>query len=89
MRWRNSEGKVDLTRSERCCTCLLICSGVEDIASEVEENIAVVTFGGRSNIAQHLTNDFSLVRDSIGQFFFYTCQTTLTDLNFPGIINSS
>ena len=37
----------------------------------VEENIGVVTFGGTSNVVQNLTNDFSRVRDAVGQCFIF------------------
>ncbi|XP_070196868.1 uncharacterized protein [Littorina saxatilis] len=42
-------------------------NGVEDVVNDtgVEENIGIVTFGGFSNIVQHLTNDFARVRDAI------------------------
>nr|KAG5692195.1 hypothetical protein BaRGS_008741 [Batillaria attramentaria] len=41
--------------------------GIEDIVNDsgVEENIGLVTFGGRANVVQHLTNDFSRVRDAM------------------------
>ena len=45
-------------------------TGVEDNVNEtgVEENIGVVTFGGTSDVVQNLTNDFSRVRDAVGQY---------------------
>ncbi|KAL8598773.1 hypothetical protein ACOMHN_033336 [Nucella lapillus] len=41
--------------------------GVEDIVTSfgVEENMGLVTFGGRANVVQNLTNDFNLIRDQI------------------------
>ncbi|KAL8598774.1 hypothetical protein ACOMHN_033337 [Nucella lapillus] len=45
-------------------------NGVEDMTSEVEENIGLVTFGGRANIVQHLTNDFSLIREEMDKIEF-------------------
>ncbi|XP_076467495.1 uncharacterized protein LOC143298527 [Babylonia areolata] len=41
--------------------------GVEDIVTQTgtEENMGLVTFGGRANVVQNLTNDFSLIRDQI------------------------
>ena len=49
--------------------CVWIFLGIEDIVSDsgVEENIALVTFGGTANIVQHLTNDFLRIRDAIGE----------------------
>lgn len=48
---------------------LVLLTGVEDVVNESgsEENISVVTFGGQADVAQHLTNDFSRVRDAIGE----------------------
>lgn len=39
--------------------------GVESVAAdyELEENLAIVTFGRENRILQHLTNDYDLVRD--------------------------
>ncbi|XP_046572305.1 uncharacterized protein LOC124280415 isoform X2 [Haliotis rubra] len=41
--------------------------GIEDIAEEhsIEENVALVTFGGTARIAHHLTNDYESLRDCI------------------------
>jgi hypothetical protein len=48
-------------------------SGIDDAASEVEENIALVTFGGDALVAQHLTNDYGRIRDALGRFsIFFT-----------------
>ena len=51
---------------------LTFMAGVEDTVtmSGVEENMGLVTFGGRANVAQNLTNDFSRIRDKIGELFF-------------------
>ena len=51
-------------------SCLLtFVAGVEDMVttSGVEENIGLVTFGGRANVVHNLTNDFSRIRDQIGE----------------------
>ena len=64
-------------------------SGVEDVVSDsgVEENIALVTFGGTSNIVQHLTNDFSRVRDAIGRsMFILLCLLCFTSSHMIKII---
>ncbi|XP_071117386.1 uncharacterized protein [Haliotis cracherodii] len=41
--------------------------GIEEIAEEhsIEENVALVTFGGTARIAHHLTNDYESLRDCI------------------------
>ncbi len=51
--------------------CVDMFAGIEEIASthETEENIAVVTFGGYSRIAHHLSNDYSNVRNTIGMYY--------------------
>ncbi|KAK7478403.1 hypothetical protein BaRGS_00030328 [Batillaria attramentaria] len=48
-------------------TALSFVDGIEDLMDEMdlEENIAVVTMGGRARVVQHLTNDLTLVRDAI------------------------
>ncbi|XP_070197060.1 uncharacterized protein [Littorina saxatilis] len=48
-------------------TVLEFIDGVEDAvtASGVEENMGLVTFGGRANVVQNLTNDFNRIRDQI------------------------
>ncbi|XP_067667526.1 uncharacterized protein [Haliotis asinina] len=42
-------------------------NGIEDIAErhDIEENIALVTFGGRANVVHHLTNDYGSLRDAV------------------------
>ena len=52
------------------CSSILIETGVENAAAdyELEENIAVVTFGRENRIVQHLTNDYDNVREKIGKF---------------------
>lgn len=44
-------------------------SALDDIAAkhEIEENLAVVTFGGQSKIEHHLSNDYTSVRERIGK----------------------
>ncbi|XP_067666498.1 uncharacterized protein [Haliotis asinina] len=41
--------------------------GIEDIAEQhsIEENVALVTFGGTARIAHHLTNDYESLRECI------------------------
>lgn len=48
-------------------TVLQLIEGVEDIVTKfgVEENMGLVTFGGRAEVKQNLTNDFNLIRDQI------------------------
>ncbi|KAK7476930.1 hypothetical protein BaRGS_00031789 [Batillaria attramentaria] len=48
-------------------TALAFIDGVEDVINDsgVEENMGLVTFGGRANVIQNLTNDFSHIRDGI------------------------
>ena len=64
---KNSSNNSNTTK--KSVKCVLIFLGIEDIVSDsgVEENIALVTFGGTANIVQHLTNDFSRIRDAIGE----------------------
>ncbi|XP_046350605.2 uncharacterized protein LOC124131390 isoform X2 [Haliotis rufescens] len=42
-------------------------NGIEDIAEQhdVEENIALVTFGGRAKVIHHLSNDYGSLRDAL------------------------
>lgn len=44
-------------------------AGVEEIvkSSGVEEDIALVTFGGGAKVVQHLTNDFARIREAVGR----------------------
>ncbi|XP_025085636.1 uncharacterized protein LOC112559025 [Pomacea canaliculata] len=41
--------------------------GVEDVVTEtgIEENIGLVTFGGRAHVVQNLTNDLSRIREAV------------------------
>lgn len=43
-------------------------SGFENnaIYNDLEENVAITTFGKENKILCHLTNDYGLLRDSIG-----------------------
>lgn len=45
-------------------------TGVEDVVTEtgIEENIGLVTFGGRAHVVQNLTNDLSRIREAVGKF---------------------
>ncbi|XP_046568677.1 uncharacterized protein LOC124277072 isoform X1 [Haliotis rubra] len=42
-------------------------NGIEDIAErhDLEENIALVTFGGRAKVVHHLSNDYGSLRDAL------------------------
>lgn len=51
--------------TQMIATAKTFINGIEDAANEVEENIAVVTFGGTADIIQHLTNDFARARDAL------------------------
>ncbi|XP_076468042.1 uncharacterized protein LOC143298902 [Babylonia areolata] len=57
-------------RQQMIDTAMAFINGVEDMASEVEENIGLVTFGGRARIALPLTIDFSLARDTVDRLEF-------------------
>ncbi|XP_046572273.1 uncharacterized protein LOC124280405 [Haliotis rubra] len=61
----NSMGQKGL--KEMKTIALSFIDALDDIAAkhEIEENIAVVTFGGRSKIEHHLSNDYSSIRDKI------------------------
>lgn len=44
--------------------------GIEDVAEkyDIEENVALVTFGGKAKVLHHLTNDYTSLRDALGRF---------------------
>ncbi|XP_071117092.1 uncharacterized protein [Haliotis cracherodii] len=41
--------------------------GIEDVAEkyDIEENVALVTFGGKAKVLHHLTNDYTSLRDAL------------------------
>lgn len=66
-------------------TFVYVKTGIEEIAEEhsIEENMALVTFGGTARIAHHLTNDYESLRDCIGT---WALGRKIYDLSFLFII---
>lgn len=70
---------------------IFLSQGIEDavIRTGVEENIGLVTFGGRAKLVQNLTNDYSRVIDKIGMrfdifhflFFLFDCKDAVFRLS--------